>query len=124
VANLGGERKLAADVVKCLTHMVATVSPGAKKGSTAPYAYSHLVIAESGKAQPRTLQNAFVEPVSKKGNLIENAYRSMRTHLDDLDKMYGKRELRAHAGLRTEPHFENFMPLEPLAAWCAARITE
>ena len=81
-----------------------TVSPGAKKGSTAPYAYSHLVLVESGNAQPRTLQNAFIEPVRTDGDLVQNAYAAMQQHLADLDAMYGKAEQRAHAGLFTVEH--------------------
>ena len=60
VSNLGADRALAGDVVNRLVHMICTVSPGAKKGSTAPYSYSHLVLVESGNRQPRTLQNALV----------------------------------------------------------------
>ncbi|MGI8498965.1 MAG: type I-E CRISPR-associated protein Cas7/Cse4/CasC [Gemmatimonadaceae bacterium] len=124
VANLGGDRTLAGDVVHKLVHMVATVSPGAKKGSTAPYAYSHLVLAECGKAQPRTLQNAFIEPVPTSGNLIANAYRAMAQHLADLDGMYGKTEQRAHAGLRTNGLFEQPMNLGGLADWGKGRVLE
>jgi CRISPR system Cascade subunit CasC len=39
VANVGGDGALAGKVVEHLVHLIATVSPGAKKGSTAPYAY-------------------------------------------------------------------------------------
>jgi CRISPR system Cascade subunit CasC len=124
VSNLGGDRELAADVVHRFVQMVATVSPGAKKGSTAPYAYSHLVLVESGKTQPRTLQNAFLEPVPTKGNLIQNTYGALNDHLRDLDGMYGKSEQRAHAGLRTADLFESGMPLAKLAEWAKARIVE
>lgn len=117
VANLGSDRRLAGDVVQRLVQMIATVSPGAKRGSTAPYAYSHLVLVESGKAQPRTLQNAFVEPVKTSGNVIDNAYHALAQHLGDLDGMYGKSEERAHAGLRTAELFEGGTNLAGLAAW-------
>jgi CRISPR system Cascade subunit CasC len=99
VRNLGDNRDLAASVVEKLIHLVAKVSPGAKLGSTAPYAYSHLVLAESGNAQPRTLQNAFLDPVRTQGNVVQNANERLAEHLFDLDKMYGKSEARAHAGL-------------------------
>jgi CRISPR system Cascade subunit CasC len=122
VGNLGGERTLAGDVVDKLVHILATVSPGAKKGSTAPYAYSHLVLVESGRAQPRTLQNAFIEPVRTTGNLVDNAYAAIQAHLTELDAMYGKTEQRAHAGLRTDGRFEGKMTLAELAAWTKARV--
>lgn len=121
--NLGGDRSLAADVISKLVHMVATVSPGAKKGSTAPYAYSHFVMAESGKAQPRTLQNAFLEPVRTSGDVVENAYRALKSHLDDLDGMYGKTD-RQYAGLRAATHFGPGKTLAELADWAKSKVIE
>jgi CRISPR system Cascade subunit CasC len=58
VANLGADRALAGQVVEHLLHLIATVSPGAKKGSTAPYAYAELMLVEAGRAQPRSLAGA------------------------------------------------------------------
>jgi CRISPR system Cascade subunit CasC len=120
--NLGDDRELAGDVVERLVHIVATVSPGAKKGSTAPYAYSHLVLLESGNAQPRTLQNAFIEPVRTAGNLVDNTYIALQKHLIELDDMYGRNERRAHAGLATDGFFESKMTLAELARWARAEI--
>jgi CRISPR system Cascade subunit CasC len=122
VSNLGDNRALAGDVVERLVHIVSTVSPGAKKGSTAPYAYSHLVLVESGNAQPRTLQNAFIEPVRATGNLVHNTYAAMQQHLADLDAMYGKGERRAHAGLRTDELFEGKQSVADLAAWAKTQV--
>ncbi len=121
-SNLGRDRQLMSDVVHNLVHMVATVSPGAKKGSTAPYAYSHLVLVEVGKAQPRTLQNAFLDAVRPNGNIIETSYQALASHLADLDAMYGKNEERAHAGLRTGDLFEQGMSLADLATWSRDRV--
>lgn len=122
VSNLGDDRALASEVVERLVHIVATVSPGAKKGSTAPYAYSHLVLVESGKAQPRTLQNAFIDPVRSTGNVVQNAYEALHGHLAELDAMYGKNEQRAHAGLATGERFENKKTLADLAKWAGAQV--
>lgn len=124
VSNLGGDRTLASDVVHRLIHIVSTVSPGAKRGSTAPYAYSHLVLVESGNAQPRTLQNAFIQPVRTTGDLVQNAYSALHQHLADLDSMYGKAEQRAHAGLSTVDLFEGKRSLPELAKWTATRVQE
>jgi CRISPR system Cascade subunit CasC len=124
VANLGDDRALAGEVVERLVHIVSTVSPGAKRGSTAPYAYSHLVLAEGGSAQPRTLQNAFIEPVRAAGNLVHNTYVVIQQHLADLDAMYGKNERRAHAGLATDGLFEEKKTLAELAAWTKAQVLE
>lgn len=130
VSNLGDDRALAGSVVDRLVHMVCTVSPGAKKGSTAPYAYSHLVLVESGSRQPRTLQNAFIKKVSTDGDLVQNAYAALRRYLTEMDAMYGKTEQRAHAGLFTAEGtddkasaiFENRMTLPQLAAWACGQV--
>lgn len=121
--NLGGDHALAREVVQRLVHIVATVSPAAKKGSTAPYAYSHLVLMEAGNAQPRTLQNAFIEPVRTTGHLVDNAYDALQRHLADLDEMYGRTEQRAHAGLGTANRFEARMPLTDLALWAKQQVS-
>jgi len=122
VNNLGADRGLAGDVVERLVRIIATVSPGAKKGSTAPYAYSHLVLVEAGKAQPRTLQNAFINPIRTSGDVVCSAYTALRDHLTELDQVYGKSELRAHAGLQSDGFFEQRMCLDDLAAWAKAQV--
>jgi len=124
VNNLGGDRTLAGDVVHSLVHIVSKVSPGAKRGSTAPYAYSHLVLIESGRAQPRTLQNAFIEPVRTAGHVVTNAVAALREHLSALDEMYGKSEARAHAALGADNGFEAKMTLADLASWTRSQVLE
>jgi CRISPR system Cascade subunit CasC len=69
VANLSNDRVLAAHVMDSMVRLIATVSPGAKLGSTAPYSYAHLMLVEFGKAQPRTLANAFLTPVREAPDL-------------------------------------------------------
>ena len=54
---------LAANVVEHLCHLIAKVSPGAKLGSTAPFAWAGLMLIEAGSRQPRSLANAFRKPV-------------------------------------------------------------
>jgi CRISPR system Cascade subunit CasC len=83
------DRKLAADVVASLVQLAARVTPGAKKGSTAPYAYSNLVLVESGTGQPRTLANAFLDPVSEKTSLLSNAYSALAGYVLEVDEAYG-----------------------------------
>lgn len=90
----GADRKLAADVVSSLVHLVSRVSPGAKKGSTAPYAYSHLTLVEAGSAQPRTLANAFFEPV-KGQPLLEKTYKALASYLTEVDEAFGGKPRRA-----------------------------
>ncbi len=128
VGNLGDDRSLAGDVVERLVHIMSTVSPGAKRGSTAPYAYSHLVLVEAGAAQPRTLQNAFIEPVRSTGALLQEAYGAMQRHLADLDAMYATNERRSYAGLATDGFLgEGFgakKTLAQLAAWTRTQVSE
>ena len=47
VGNLSEDRVLAADILRRLVHLIATVSPGAKRGATAPYGCAELVLAEA-----------------------------------------------------------------------------
>lgn len=82
------DRNLAAKTVESLIHLVAKVTPGAKKGSTAPYDWASLVLVEAGEEQPRTLANAFIEPV--RGRPIDaEAGRALATHIAAIDAMYG-----------------------------------
>lgn len=93
------DRELAAEIVGRLVRLIATVSPGAKKGSTAPYTFSHLVLAESGPQQPRALANAFLKPVSERPDVVANTYRALSAHVQELDAMYGNPPARCLAAL-------------------------
>jgi len=97
VSNLSGEERdnwtngntnLAAEVMRRFTHLMATVSPGAKLGSTAPYSYAQCLFAESGTAQPRTLANAFQKPAAT-DDVLANSYDKLGRHVDEIDQMYG-----------------------------------
>src|SRR5690606_16863878 len=48
------DRSLAGKVVEQLIGLIATVSPGAKLGSTAPYGSADTVVVEAGNRQPRS----------------------------------------------------------------------
>lgn len=97
------DRALAARVVENLVHLVAEISPGAKKGSTAPYSRAELVLVEAGDRQPRTLANAFRDPVKLDHGLNESLGRraadAMARHLADMDQVYETGEVRRHAAL-------------------------
>ena len=110
VSNLTGEKRadwqeddtdraLAARVVENLVHLVATISPGAKKGSTAPYSYAEAVLVEAGERQPRTLANAFRDPVPLRGDgtLMERTLAALQYELAGTDRMYGEHEWRLMA---------------------------
>ncbi len=84
-------RELAGKVVEHLTHLIATVSPGAKLGSTAPYSYADLLLIEAGSRQPRSLANAYRKPVRAQ---VEAATESLVGYLTKLDQAYGGKEVR------------------------------
>ncbi len=85
------DRELAGQVVHNLIHLIATVSPGAKLGSTAPYACADLILVEAGSRQPRSLANAFRKPVRAQ---VEAATAALSDHLAKLDAAYGAKEAR------------------------------
>ena len=96
IANLAADREIAAKVVEHLVHLVAQVSPGAKKGSTAPYAWAELMLVEAGSRQPRTLANAFRDPIRLPTNrLLGTTVERMGAHLAHLDEAYGSDEIAA-----------------------------
>ena len=106
-------------------HLVAQVSPGAKKGSTAPYAWAELMLVEVGTRQPRTLANAFRDPVSLRTNrLLGETIERMGGHLAGLDAAHGGGEVRRQLAVSTDtavPDIET-MSLDALAGWCAATV--
>jgi CRISPR system Cascade subunit CasC len=124
----GADRSVAAQLVERLVHLVATVSPGAKLGSTAPYSYAHLLLAETGSHQPRSLANAFLQPVSQRGDLVANTYAALGRHVADMDRMYGattQRRLSALgdvSSLREQLRVEAAMPLKEVAGWASSQV--
>ncbi|MDQ0507275.1 type I-E CRISPR-associated protein Cas7/Cse4/CasC [Xanthobacter agilis] len=123
IANLGADAPLAAKVVEHLIHLIATVSPGAKKGSTAPYAYADLVLVESGARQPRSLANAFRTAVAP---TVAAAGTALAVHLAKLDGMYGPGETRRLAALDPldVPAAQGSLTLAALAQAVAADIAD
>lgn len=122
------DRSLAAETVRRLIRLVATVSPGAKRGATAPYAYANLVLVECGSAQPRSLANAFLRPVSQTPDVVTNAYEALDKYLGDLDRMYATGEQRRYAAVG-EPDLASLdecdeESVDSVARWAAARVRE
>ena len=123
------DKSLAAEVIKRLIHIVSTVSPGAKLGSTAPYSYAQCLLAEAGNAQPRTLANAFQQPVSKNNNgVLANSYHALGSYTKDMDQMYGNgtdRKLAATGpkeSLLESLGLENVSSVPEIADWAANQI--
>lgn len=123
-ANLGHDAELAGKTIEALVHLIATVSPGAKLGSTAPHSFAHLMLAEAGNRQPCTLANAFLKPVGLRGDVLAATYASMAQEVADLDTNFGSapaRSLMARGAPITVAKAEA-KPLPALAAWCAQQV--
>ena len=116
----GADRTLAAKVVEHLTHLIATVSPGAKLGSTAPYGYADLMLVEAGASQPRSLANAYREPAKAQ---VADAAERLSGHLTKLDAAYGSREVRRLMSVEDceVPKVER-LSLDDLAEWAADAV--
>ena len=125
--NLSKDQELAAEVVRRLIHLIATVSPGAKLGSTAPYACAEFVLAEFGSRQPRTLANAFMKPIrnSSEVSVKDLAAQAISDYLNRYDRMYGPHEDRRVASmLETDACKElGMMSIDELSHWAAKQCS-
>jgi len=83
-------------LLRTLLEGIATVTPGAKLGATAPYSRAELVLVEVGEGQPRSLANAFLSPVRGRPDrsLIQASVDAMAGYLQRLDEMYGRDDTR------------------------------
>ncbi len=87
-------RELAGRVVEHLLHLIATVSPGAKRGSTAPFDWAKFMLVEAGDWQPRSLAGAFHDamPLEVKGNtdtIRQRAVTRITQEIAAMDEAYG-----------------------------------
>ena len=115
------DRELAGTVIDRLTHLIATVSPGAKLGSTAPYAWADLMLIEVGSRQPRSLANAFRAPVPAQ---IGDAANALADHLGKLDAAYGEGGPRRLMSVDDcEVPGAERLDLDRLAAWAARAVS-
>ena len=114
------DRELAGKIAKYLTHLIATVSPGAAKGSTAPYSYAEFMLVEVGDRQPRSLASAFRRPVRAQ---MGPALAALADHLSRMDSVYGSDEARRYLSLEdTEMARAQKLNLPDLADWTAETI--
>jgi CRISPR system Cascade subunit CasC len=124
----GTDRQLPARVVEHLLHLVATVSPGAKKGSTAPYAWTQVMLVEAGSRQPRTLASAFERAVrtSAARSMSEAAEGALFERLAAFDRVYGARESRAFLSVAggDRANARGPLPLDELAQWAARCVAD
>lgn len=122
-AWLSADREMAGEVAARLAHLIAEVTPGAKKGSTAPYGYASTLLVEIGDRQPRSLSNAFRSPV--KAN-VEAAEVALNAHLATLDANYQTQEMRRFMSLRNDARFEGAErdTMAGIAAWIRTAIQD
>ena len=122
LSNLAGDSEMAGEVASRLVSLIATISPGAKLGSTSPYSYASWMLLEAGVRQPRSLAEAFREPCEPRVNAAEKC---ISAHIENLDKTYGADEARASMSLTGTPVAgTESMPLMDFAAWAKAAIQE
>lgn len=119
-------RELAGRVVQHLLHLIATVSPGAKRGSTAPFDWASFVLVETGDWQPRSLAGAFQNKVPlNTSTLRRDTIERLSREIEQLDSAYGAPLQRRF--LSTEaaqiPQAEK-LSLTDLANWTAQRIVQ
>ena len=125
---LEADKTLAKETIRRMVHLIATVSPGAKLGSTAPYSYAQCLLVESGNGQPRTLANAFERPVSKNGKgVLANSYEAMGQFIADMEQMYEikfDRKLAASGPvelLKGPLNMDETVPVREVANWAAQK---
>lgn len=87
-------RELAGRVVQHLLHLIATVSPGAKRGSTAPFDWAKFMLVEAGDWQPRSLAGAFhnalpLEDKTSTDTIRQRAVARMTQEISAMDEAYG-----------------------------------
>ncbi|MBK1734175.1 type I-E CRISPR-associated protein Cas7/Cse4/CasC [Halorhodospira abdelmalekii] len=123
------QRALAAQVVEHLLHLIATVSPGAKRGSTAPFDWASFLLVEAGDWQPRSLAGAFHDalPTVTSGSettpLRQRAVQRLGEEIGQLDAAYGASLARRFMSLDAVniPQAER-LDLGALASWTADGI--
>ena len=116
---LSGDRSVAADTAASLVGLIATVSPGAKRGSTAPYAYAKHLTVEMGERQPRSLAAAYRNPARPD---LADAVDRLAREIQDTDRNYGPHEVR-----RSMPRLPGYLgenTLEDLVEWVRRSVAE
>ena len=114
------DTQMAGTVAEHLVHLIATVSPGAKLGSTAPYGYASWMLIEAGDCQPRSLAEAFRDPC---GASLPAAEQQASDHLTRLDEAYATGESRRVMSLHkaSMPRAE-LLTLPELARWAGSVV--
>ena len=126
-ANLSTEkRELSARVVQHLLHLIATVSPGAKRGSTAPFEWAKFLLIEAGDWQPRSLAGAFQNALpTSEANMRQAAVQRVADEIGKLDAAYGAPLSRRFLAVDdVQVPGATRLPLAALGEWVKAAITQ
>jgi CRISPR system Cascade subunit CasC len=120
------KRELAGRVVMHLLHLIATVSPGAKRGSTAPFEWAKFMLVEAGDWQPRSLAGAFHNALGLNQPMLRKAaVQSLADELAKLDAAYGAPLARRYLAVDdvAVPGAQR-LPLHALAEWAQTAVTQ
>ena len=90
--NLGADAELTGKALEALIHAATKVSPTGMQNSHASRAYASYVLAEKGDQQPRSLVQAFLNPIKPYGDqgMLDLAVSAIVKRCDNFDKVYGK----------------------------------
>lgn len=120
------QRSLAGRVVQNLLHLVATVSPGAKRGSTAPFEWAKFMLIEAGDWQPRSLAGAFQNALAtKQPQLRQAAVQRLADEMTRLDAAYSAPLARRYLSVDdiSVPDAQR-LPLHALAEWARGAVEQ
>lgn len=120
------QRALAGRVVQSLLHLVATVSPGAKRGSTAPFEWAKFMLVEAGDWQPRSLAGAFQNALpTRQAGLRQAAVQRLADEIARMDAAYGAPLARRYLAVDdvTVPGAQR-LPLNALADWAQTAVVQ
>ncbi|MDC6166471.1 type I-E CRISPR-associated protein Cas7/Cse4/CasC [Paucibacter sp. XJ19-41] len=138
IANLEGEaaanwaalgadkRELSGRVVQHLLHLIATVSPGAKRGSTAPFEWAKFMLVEAGDWQPRSLAGTFQNALPLTGSDLRGAaVQRLSEEIGKLDDAYGAPLARRFLAVDdVAVPGASRLPLAALGEWVKTAITQ
>lgn len=107
VANLSGVRSsdwqlateahdTAARLLRTLIRALSIVTPGAKLGATAPYARAGYVLLEAGTDVPRSLMEAYLNPIDIGPDLMSRSIAALEEYVRAIDRIYGAGDVRRY----------------------------
>lgn len=90
IHNLGGDTALAADAAAALAETMCKVGPSGKQNSYASRARAGFCLLEVGETAPRSLAEAFLEPVrARGGDLLSQSAVALRERKAQIADVYG-----------------------------------